>query len=153
MTYNLNWNIFNSGYKDYCVLRCDTCNLIVKCNVSKKNSACISFLVDGYRGLLQNTNKNPSTYLPTKLHGVTSQQFPSQSLMWQPQIPQYCIHPTKCHWSFITKAWGISKHSNDSTARVKLLIMLSLDGFTIAGKLKCPMVCNMIMCNTKFSRR
>jgi len=33
MTYNLIWNIFNSGYKDYCVLRCDTCNLIGKCNV------------------------------------------------------------------------------------------------------------------------
>jgi len=65
MTYNLNWNVFNSGYKDYRVLRCDTCNLIGKCNVSKKNTACISFPVDGYREFLLNTINNPSTYLPT----------------------------------------------------------------------------------------
>jgi hypothetical protein len=31
--------------------------------------------------------------------------------------------------------------------------MLSFDGFTIAGKLECPLLCNTIMCNMKFSRR
>jgi hypothetical protein len=31
--------------------------------------------------------------------------------------------------------------------------MLRLDGFTNTGKLVCPLFCNMIMCNMKFSRR
>jgi len=31
--------------------------------------------------------------------------------------------------------------------------MLRLDGFTNAGKLECPLFCNTIMCNMKFSRR
>jgi hypothetical protein len=93
------------------------------------------------------------TYLPNKLDSITSQQFPSQSPMWEPQIPQHCIHPTKCHWPFITKAWGISKHSDDSTARVSCQIMLRLDGFTNNGKLVCPLFCNMLMWNMKFSRR